>query len=460
MLVKRPGPAFGRAFDDPAHGFLRPVDLEAARREHDGLRRDPRSTRGRPSIGLEDETDDPGPRLHVRPAARRRARRDPAPARQAEPRGRAGDRSRRGPAPRGSRRSAGSRRRGRSRAATRSGFGRTCCASGERSGRTTPARASWRRSSAATCGSSTCRTGAARPSSSISCRSSRRSPTISRSSSCRSCRSGCGSCSRELGRAARRGARGGVPDARLQRPGGPAGGRDRGRGQSDVTRRALEAAGCEVHAIPLRRGRRERFGRPDVPDPADPARMTRRGGRHRSSTRIEARPPDARSGSPRSPGREEAVQDRDRAAVHRDRAGRRRGSSPIPRRSPRTRTVPGAEMPRTSLPVVIGRIGRPGGRRLLLVGHVDVVPPGDPATWTADPWGGEIRDGATVRPRGVRHEGRRRRRSSRRCGRSSARASRIALDGEVLARLRPVRGGRRPGHARRDPGRAAPATPR
>jgi len=55
---------------------------------------------------------------------------------------------------------------------------------------------------------------------------------------------------------------------------------------------------------------------------------------------------------------------------------------------------PGAEMPRTSLPVVTGRIGRPGGRRLLLVGHVDVVPPGDRATWTADPWGGEVRDGA------------------------------------------------------------------
>ena len=55
---------------------------------------------------------------------------------------------------------------------------------------------------------------------------------------------------------------------------------------------------------------------------------------------------------------------------------------------------PGSEMPRTSLPVVIGRVGRPVGKRLLLVGHVDVVPPGDPATWTADPWGGEIRDGA------------------------------------------------------------------
>jgi len=37
VLVKPPGPAFGRAFDDPAHGFLRAVDLDRARREHDGL---------------------------------------------------------------------------------------------------------------------------------------------------------------------------------------------------------------------------------------------------------------------------------------------------------------------------------------------------------------------------------------------------------------------------------------
>jgi dimethylargininase len=37
VLVKPPGPAFGRAFDDPAHGFLRPVDLDRARREHDSL---------------------------------------------------------------------------------------------------------------------------------------------------------------------------------------------------------------------------------------------------------------------------------------------------------------------------------------------------------------------------------------------------------------------------------------
>ena len=37
VLVQRPGGAFGRAFDDPAHGFLRPVDLERAQREHDAF---------------------------------------------------------------------------------------------------------------------------------------------------------------------------------------------------------------------------------------------------------------------------------------------------------------------------------------------------------------------------------------------------------------------------------------
>ncbi len=67
---------------------------------------------------------------------------------------------------------------------------------------------------------------------------------------------------------------------------------------------------------------------------------------------------------------------------------------------------PGQEMPRTSLPVVIGRAGAtaspaaptaPDGSgarpRVILSGHLDVVPPGDPATWTADPWGAEIREG-------------------------------------------------------------------
>ena len=54
---------------------------------------------------------------------------------------------------------------------------------------------------------------------------------------------------------------------------------------------------------------------------------------------------------------------------------------------------PGEEVARTTLPVVLGRAGRPGGRRLVLSGHIDVVPPGDPATWTGDPFSGDIRDG-------------------------------------------------------------------
>lgn len=54
---------------------------------------------------------------------------------------------------------------------------------------------------------------------------------------------------------------------------------------------------------------------------------------------------------------------------------------------------PGEEMPRASLPVVIGRIGPTGGRRIVLSGHLDVVPPGDLATWTGDPWSAEVHDG-------------------------------------------------------------------
>ena len=57
---------------------------------------------------------------------------------------------------------------------------------------------------------------------------------------------------------------------------------------------------------------------------------------------------------------------------------------------------PGEEMPRTSLPVVIGRVGRADGRRIVLSGHLDVVPPGDRSTWTDDPWSGEVRDGMVV----------------------------------------------------------------
>ena len=54
---------------------------------------------------------------------------------------------------------------------------------------------------------------------------------------------------------------------------------------------------------------------------------------------------------------------------------------------------PGEETHRERLPVVIGRAGRAGGRRIVLSGHLDVVPPGDPATWSDDPWSGSVRDG-------------------------------------------------------------------
>lgn len=58
VLVKRPGPAFGAAFDDPAHGFLHACDLEVARAEHD------RFVEVLGSLGptvhvLDDETDSP-----------------------------------------------------------------------------------------------------------------------------------------------------------------------------------------------------------------------------------------------------------------------------------------------------------------------------------------------------------------------------------------------------------------
>jgi dimethylargininase len=37
VLVQRPGRAFGRAYDDPRHGFRHPVDLPRAQREHDAF---------------------------------------------------------------------------------------------------------------------------------------------------------------------------------------------------------------------------------------------------------------------------------------------------------------------------------------------------------------------------------------------------------------------------------------
>ncbi len=55
---------------------------------------------------------------------------------------------------------------------------------------------------------------------------------------------------------------------------------------------------------------------------------------------------------------------------------------------------PGSERPRTTLPLAVGRLRGPRpGPRLLLAGHTDVVPPGDPAAWSLDPFRPEVRDG-------------------------------------------------------------------
>jgi N-dimethylarginine dimethylaminohydrolase len=58
VLVKRPGAAFGKAFDDPAHGFLSAVDLDVARREHEAFV-DVLGGLGPTVHILEVETDDP-----------------------------------------------------------------------------------------------------------------------------------------------------------------------------------------------------------------------------------------------------------------------------------------------------------------------------------------------------------------------------------------------------------------
>jgi N-dimethylarginine dimethylaminohydrolase len=57
--VKRPGEAFGRAFDEAAHGFLRTVELAAAQREHDGLVDALERLGTRVHVLDEDLTDDP-----------------------------------------------------------------------------------------------------------------------------------------------------------------------------------------------------------------------------------------------------------------------------------------------------------------------------------------------------------------------------------------------------------------
>jgi acetylornithine deacetylase len=86
-------------------------------------------------------------------------------------------------------------------------------------------------------------------------------------------------------------------------------------------------------------------------------------------------------------------------------------AEPDPEEIRRDPDWPGQEMPRDRLPIVLGRLGQSVDeqgpdevarkrRRIVLVGHVDVVPVGDPATWTRDPWAAE-RDGERLYGRGA-----------------------------------------------------------
>jgi acetylornithine deacetylase len=56
---------------------------------------------------------------------------------------------------------------------------------------------------------------------------------------------------------------------------------------------------------------------------------------------------------------------------------------------------PGMEAARTVLPVVAGRLtGDQPGRRVMIAGHIDVVPPGDPMQWTHPPFSPAVKGGS------------------------------------------------------------------
>ncbi|CAN5859008.1 ArgE/DapE family deacylase [soil metagenome] len=59
----------------------------------------------------------------------------------------------------------------------------------------------------------------------------------------------------------------------------------------------------------------------------------------------------------------------------------------------RTHSAWSAEIDREHALGVVGRFGRGAGRTLVLNGHVDVVPAGDPERWTVPPWSATTRDG-------------------------------------------------------------------
>ena len=293
VLVQRPGAAFGRAFDDPANGFLHAVDLDLAQREHDAFTRAPAPPwRRRARAGV----DRPAPRpdLRLRSGPRQRSRNHRPALGQADP-ARRGDRARtlaggpRHPHP-GPDSSARHGRRRRHVLAPAGPLLHRPHAAHERR-RRAPAR---RASSAATSASSTSPTGAARRSCCTSCRLSPRSPTTSRWSTCPCFPPGLWELlARPRGPADQRPGRR-VRHARQQRPGRAPGGLRRRRRQPDHASRAR--SGGLRGAFVSRPGDRDQWlRRAHVPDPADPpAHMSDRSSpTNRPPIRSGWRPPSA-----------------------------------------------------------------------------------------------------------------------------------------------------------------------
>ena len=276
VLVKRPARRSGRLRRSRPRLPATRSTSTVARREHDAFVETLDGARRRASTSSTTETDDPDLVYTFDPLLVDRRRRDPAPARQAEP-GRGAGRPRgldaggRDPDAR-----AGSRRRARSRAATRSGCGRTCCASGGRCGPTTRARASspalvggdvrifdvpyWR--------------GPAELIHLLSVISPVADdlavvylPLLP---------VGLWELLGELGIRLIEVPDGGVRDARLQRPGGPARRRRSWPRATRGTRRGPGRGRLRGPHLPGDRDRDQRLRRADLPDPADPARLTER----------------------------------------------------------------------------------------------------------------------------------------------------------------------------------------
>ena len=291
VLVKAPGPAFGGAFHHHGAGFLHPVDLDAARREHDGLV-ELLDRLGVIVHRLDAETDDPDLVYVFDPLLDRRWRRDPAAARQAQPGRRA--RRPRGVDPRARHPDAGADRgaghaRGRRHVLAPPGPAvHRADAADQRRRRAAACRARRRR------------------------RPDLRRPVLARAGRARPPAVG------DLARRGRR--RGRVPAAAADGPLRPPP-RPRRSGSSRCPRRStprwaatssrcgpgssspptattrrgarLEAAGVEVHAIPLARGRRERLGRRHLPHAAGAPGVS--GRRSRSAAPAAALRDEARA---------------------------------------------------------------------------------------------------------------------------------------------------------------------